>query len=105
MAICLSRHWRREGSLFRTFVGRVRKRLTGDPHDPRRMIVRRALKAGITRLASGLPASPYVLNGGLLEYAQQMLAHESARTTNQPDASAAAYLQVIAKRPREALTP
>jgi hypothetical protein len=70
------------------------------------MIVCRALKAGIiTRLASGLPASPYVLNGGLLEYAQQMLAHESAHTTNQPDASAAAYLQVIAKRPREALTP
>ena len=50
------------------------------------MIVRRALKAGIiTRLgchtfrATGITV--YLLNGGLLEYAQQMAAHESARTT------------------------
>jgi integrase len=45
-----------------------------------------ALKAGIiTRLgchsfrATGITV--YLLNGGLLEYAQQMAAHESARTT------------------------
>jgi integrase len=54
--------------------------------DARRMIVRRASKAGIiTRLgchtfrATGITV--YLLNGGLLEYAQQMAAHESARTT------------------------
>jgi integrase len=54
--------------------------------DARRMIVRRALKAGIiTRLgchtfrATGITV--YLLNGGLLGYAQQMAAHESARTT------------------------
>ncbi len=48
--------------------------------------VRRALKAGIiTRLgchtfrATGITV--YLHNGGLLEYAQQMAAHESARTT------------------------
>ena len=75
--------------LFRTLGGRGRKRLTGDRmtrQDARRMIVRRALKAGIiTRLgchtfrATGITV--YLLNGGLLEYAQQMAAHESARTT------------------------
>ena len=50
------------------------------------MIVRRALAAGIiTKLgchtfrATGITV--YLLNGGLLEYAQQMAAHESARTT------------------------
>ena len=54
--------------------------------DARRMIVRRALAAGIvTKLgchtfrATGITV--YLLNGGLLEYAQQMAAHESARTT------------------------
>src|SRR5579884_415052 len=76
-------------ALFRTFGGRGRKRLTGERmirQDARRMIVRRALKAGIlTRLgchtfrATGITV--YLLNGGLLEYAQQMAAHESARTT------------------------
>ena len=50
------------------------------------MIIRRAKKAGLlTRLgchsfrATGITV--YLLNGGLLEYAQQMAAHESARTT------------------------
>jgi site-specific recombinase XerD len=54
--------------------------------DARRMIVRRALAAGIaTKLGcrtfrvTGITV--YLLNGGLLEYAQQMAAHESARTT------------------------
>jgi site-specific recombinase XerD len=75
--------------LFRTVGGRGRKQLTTDRmtrQDARRMIVRRALKAGIiTRLgchtfrATGITV--YLLNGGLLEYAQQMAAHESARTT------------------------
>src|SRR5277367_1801662 len=48
--------------------------------------VRRAIAAGIiTKLgchtfrATGITV--YLLNGGLLEYAQQMAAHESARTT------------------------
>jgi integrase/recombinase XerD len=50
------------------------------------MIVRRALKAGIiTRLGChtfrATDITVYLLNGGLLEYAQQMAAHESARTT------------------------
>ena len=79
----------RAAPLFRTLGGRGRKQLTGDRmtrQDARRMIVRRALKAGIiTRLgchsfrATGITV--YLLNGGLLEYAQQMAAHESARTT------------------------
>jgi integrase/recombinase XerD len=75
--------------LFRTLGGRGRKQLTGDRmtrQDARRMIVRRARQAGLlTRLgchsfrATGITV--YLLNGGLLEYAQQMAAHESARTT------------------------
>ena len=54
--------------------------------DARRMIVRRAVQAGIitsigchTFRATGITVYP--LNGGLLEYAQQMAARESARTT------------------------
>jgi site-specific recombinase XerD len=79
----------KDAPIFRTLGGRGRKQLTGDRmtrQDARRMIVRRALKAGIiTRLgchsfrATGITV--YLLNGGLLEYAQQMAAHESARTT------------------------
>ena len=75
--------------LFRTLGGRGRKQLSEARmarQDARRMIVRRALQAGITtRLgchtfrATGITV--YLLNGGLLEYAQQMAAHESARTT------------------------
>jgi site-specific recombinase XerD len=75
--------------LFPTLGGRGRKQLTGDRmsrQDARRMIVRRAAKAGLlTRIgchsfrATGITV--YLLNGGLLEYAQQMAAHESARTT------------------------
>jgi site-specific recombinase XerD len=75
--------------LFRTLGGRGRKELTADRmtrQDARRMIVRRAKKAGLlTRIgchsfrATGITV--YLLNGGLLEYAQQMAAHESARTT------------------------
>ena len=75
--------------LFRTLGGRGGKQLTEARmarQDARRMIVRRALNAGIiTKLgchtfrATGITV--YLLNGGLLEYAQQMAAHESARTT------------------------
>jgi site-specific recombinase XerD len=75
--------------LFRTLGGRGRKQLTRDRmtrQDARRMIIRRAKKAGLlTRIgchsfrATGITV--YLLNGGLLEYAQQMAAHESARTT------------------------
>jgi site-specific recombinase XerD len=75
--------------LFRTLGGRGRKQLTPARmarQDARRMIVRGALTAGIiTKLgchtfrATGITG--YLLNGGLLEYAQQMAAHESARTT------------------------
>src|SRR4051794_22902240 len=75
--------------LFRTLGGRGRKQLTGDRmtrQDARRMIVRRALQAGIiTRLgchtfrATGITV--YLLKGGLLKSAQKMAAHESAPTT------------------------
>jgi integrase len=75
--------------LFRTLGGRGRKQLTADRmtrQDARRMVVRRARRAGLlTQLgchsfrATGITV--YLLNGGLLEYAQQMAAHESARTT------------------------
>src|SRR5271169_2679503 len=74
--------------LFRTLGGRGRKQLSEARmarQDARRMIVRRALVAGIaTKLgchtfrATGITV--YLLNGGLLEYAQQMAAHESPRT-------------------------
>jgi site-specific recombinase XerD len=75
--------------LFRSLGGRNRKQLGVkriSRQDARRMIVRRAKAAGIlTALgchsfrATGITV--YLLNGGLLEYAQQMAAHESARTT------------------------
>jgi integrase len=73
--------------------GRGRKLLTADRmtrQDARRMIVRRAKKAGLlthigchSLRATGITV--YLLNGGLLEYAQQMAAHESARTTKPYD--------------------
>ena len=79
----------KDSPLFRTLGGRGRKQLGSlrmARQDARRMIVRRALAAGIaTKLgchtfrATGITV--YLLNGGLLEYAQQMAAHESARTT------------------------
>ncbi len=75
--------------LFRTLGGRGRKQLgvkRMSRQDARRMIVRRAREAGIitnlgchTFRATGITV--YLLNGGLLEYAQKMAAHESARTT------------------------
>jgi site-specific recombinase XerD len=78
----------RKGPLFRTMRGRSGE-LTGNPllqSDVWRMIRRRALAAGIkteigchTFRATGITA--YLKNGGRLEIAQQMAAHESARTT------------------------
>ena len=74
--------------LFRTVVRKTRQ-LTGKPMsqaDVYRMIRRRAAAAGIKTLigchtfrATGITA--YLTNGGKLEVAQQMAAHESARTT------------------------
>ncbi len=74
--------------LFRTAIGKTRK-LTTEPMsqpDVYRMIRRRALQAGIKTTvcchsfrAIGITA--YLKNGGKLEIAQHMAAHESARTT------------------------
>jgi len=74
--------------LFRTIRGRT-GRLTDEPlsqPDVYRMIRRRALACGLkTRVgnhsfrATGI--TEYLRNGGKLEIAQQMAAHESARTT------------------------
>jgi integrase len=78
----------RKGPLFRTSKGRGgeladRSLLQSDVW---RMIRRRAAEAGIetaigchTFRATGITA--YLRNGGRLEVAQQMAAHESARTT------------------------
>ena len=78
----------RKGPLFRTTRGRSGE-LTGNPllqSDVWRMIRRRAFAAGIrteigchTFRATGITA--YLKNGGRLEVAQQMAAHESSRTT------------------------
>jgi site-specific recombinase XerD len=78
-----------KGPLFRTARDRSGLALTGNAlwqQDAYRMIQRRASAAGIqTRIgnhtfrATGITA--YLKNGGLLETAQQMAAHESPRTT------------------------
>ncbi len=78
----------RKGPLFRTTRGRSGE-LNGNAMlqpDVWRMIRRRALAAGIkteigchTFRATGITA--YLKNGGRLEVAQQMAAHESSRTT------------------------
>lgn len=77
----------RKGPLFRT-IDKTRK-LTSrpmDPNDALRMIKRRAGKAGIspdvcchTFRATGITA--YLENGGTIEKAQQIAAHESPKTT------------------------
>jgi integrase/recombinase XerD len=78
----------RKGPLFRTTRGRTGEQ-TGNSllqSDVWRIIRRRALAAGIkteigchTFRATSITA--YLKNGGKLEIAQQMAAHESARTT------------------------
>jgi integrase len=75
--------------LFRTSRGRRGDVLSEQPMgqaDAWRMVRRRALAAGIaapigchTFRATGITA--YLLNGGTLEHAQAMAAHESPRTT------------------------
>src|ERR1044071_5144806 len=74
--------------LFRTALGKTGTLTDRRMHrtDALRMIWRRARAAGIeTALgchsfrATGITV--YLTNGGLLEHAQQMAAHESARTT------------------------
>ena len=79
----------RKGFLFRTARGHVATALSGQPMtqpDAWRMIRRRAAAAGITApignhtfRATGITA--YLANGGVLEHAQEMAAHESPRTT------------------------
>ncbi len=79
----------RKGWLFRTSLGRKGTLLSDHPMtqpDAWRMIRRRARAAGIaapigchTFRATGITA--YLSNGGTLEHAQEMAAHESPRTT------------------------
>lgn len=79
----------RKGYLFRTSPGHTGATLTAEPMsqpDAWRMIRRRAAAAGImapignhTMRATGITA--YLSNGGQLEHAQEMAAHESPRTT------------------------
>ena len=79
----------RKGWLFRTARGHDGKVLSENPMtqpDAWRMIRRRAAAAGIadaigchTFRATGITA--YLANGGALEHAQEMAAHESPRTT------------------------
>jgi len=78
-----------KGFLFRTGRGHVATVLSEQPMaqpDAWRMIRRRAATAGITApignhtfRATGITA--YLGNGGVLEHAQEMAAHESPRTT------------------------
>jgi integrase len=79
----------RKGYLFRTAPGHNAAVLLEKPMaqaDAWRMIRRRALAAGINApignhsfRATGITA--YLANGGALEHAQEMAAHESPRTT------------------------
>jgi len=79
----------RKGFLFRTGRGHVATVLSEQPmtqSDAWRMVRRRAAAAGITApignhtfRATGITA--YLGNGGVLEHAQEMAAHESPRTT------------------------
>jgi site-specific recombinase XerD len=79
----------RKGWLFRTSRGHKGTELSGQPMtqpDAWRMVRRRATAAGIhapignhSFRATGITA--YLSNGGALEYAQEMAAHESPRTT------------------------
>jgi integrase len=79
----------RKGFLFRTSKGHHGIELSGQPMtqpDAWRMIRRRAAAVGIhapignhSFRATGITA--YLSNGGALEHAQEMAAHESPRTT------------------------
>ena len=78
----------RKGSLFRTARGHIATVLSDRPMsqpDAWRMIRRRAVAAAIMApignhsFRAGITA--YLANGGVLEHAQAMAAHESLRTT------------------------
>ena len=79
----------RKGWLFRTSRGHTATALSDQPMtqpDAWRMMRRRAVAVGIhapignhTFRATGITA--YLANGGALEHAQEMAAHESPRTT------------------------
>lgn len=83
----------RKGWLFRTSRGHTATALSDQPMaqpDARRMIRRRAAAVGIAApignhlfWATGIAA--YLSNGGALEHAQEMAAHESPRTTKRYD--------------------
>jgi site-specific recombinase XerD len=85
----------RRGTLFRTARGHIATALSDRPMsqpDAWRMIRRRAASAGIMApignhsfRATGITA--YLANGGALEHAQAMAAHESPRTTKLYDRS------------------
>ena len=79
----------KKGPLFRTITTAANRPLTRNPmtrSDAWRMIRRRAAAAGVETAignhsfrATGITA--YLENGGTLEHAQQIAAHESPRTT------------------------
>ena len=97
-----------EGFLFRTSPRHAAKVLTELPMtqpDAWRMIRRRAAAAGIaapignhTFRATGITA--YLANGGTLEHAQEMAAHESPRTTKLYDRTKERLTQVEVERIR-----
>jgi integrase len=79
----------RRGWLFRTAPGHKATELTNQPlaqADAWRMLRRRAVAAGITapignHTFRATSITAYLANGGALEHAQEMAAHESPRTT------------------------
>lgn len=98
----------RKGWLFRTAPGHSATALTAQPMgqpNAWRMIRRRAAAAGITApignhtfRATGITA--YLANGGTLEHAQAMAAHESPRTTKLYDRTSVRLTQDEVERIR-----
>jgi site-specific recombinase XerD len=98
----------RKGCLFRTSRGHTATALSDKPMtqpDAWRMIRRRAVAAGIhapignhTFRATGITA--YLGNGGALEHAQEMAAHESPRTTKLYDRTKERLTQAEVERIR-----
>jgi site-specific recombinase XerD len=98
----------RKGWLFRTARGHVAAALSSQAMsqpDAWRMIRRRAASAGITApignhtfRATGITA--YLANGGALEHAQEMAAHESPRTTKLYDRTKERLTQAEVERIR-----
>jgi site-specific recombinase XerD len=79
----------RKGFLFRTSPGHIATALSEQPMtqpDAWRMIRRRTVAAGIhapigNHSFRAIEITAYLSNGGALEHAQEMAAHESPRTT------------------------